>query len=297
MTFQQQSQQQLPAFFTSWAHMGQIADTQPEELINGFVPSSGVVVLAGAPGTGKSFTALSWAAAIAEGNPWFGQQTRQAPVVYVLGEGYSRFGKRTKAWETANGGHQPDNVHFVDGLTYGINLKDPDSVQQLIAMLAYVQPGLVIFDTLSVLSNLTNENDNAEVAQVMANVNKIAQGTGATAMVIHHTTKSTGSVRGASAFVGNADTVVVAAKEKNDNSTFLLSTSAQHGGKQRDGEPKIMSGFSIESPGVLTHNSGTSATSSAPKLLDPNEIIAVARVAHERQKDQENQENNEDQEN
>ena len=37
-----------------------------------------------------------------------------------------------------------------------------------------------------------------------------------------------------------ADTVVVAANDtkKNDNGTFLLSTEAQHGGKQRDGEIK-----------------------------------------------------------
>ena len=264
---QQDMTQQQQAFFTSWVQMEHIADTQPAELIEGFVPSSGVMVLAGAPGTGKSFTALSWAAAIAEGIPWFGQQTRQAPVVYVLGEGYRRFGKRAKAWASVNGGHRPENVHFVDGLTYGINLKDPDSVQQLINALAYVQPGLVIFDTLSVLARLDSENDNSEVSQVMANVHTIAQATGATTMVIHHTTKSSGTVRGASAFVGNSDTVVVAAKEKNDNSTFLLSTSAQHGGKQRDGEPRIMSGFSIAAPGVLTHGSnGNSST--AP--TDPN---------------------------
>lgn len=273
---QQDMTQQQPAFFTSWVQMEQIADTQPAELIESFVPSSGVMVLAGAPGTGKSFTALSWAAAIAEGIPWFGQQTRQAPVVYVLGEGYRRFGKRAKAWASVNGGHRPDNVHFVDGLTYGINLKDPDSVQQLINALAYVQPGLVIFDTLSVLARLDSENDNSEVSQVMANVHTIAQATGATAMVIHHTTKSTGSVRGASAFVGNSDTVVVAVKEKkkdNDGDTatspFLLSTSAQHGGKQRDGEPKIMSGFSIAAPGVLTHGSNSNGNSSTAPT-DPN---------------------------
>lgn len=293
---QQQQQQLLATYFSTGQQMEQIARNRPPELINGFVPSSGVMVLAGAPGTGKSFTALSWAAAIAEGSQWFGRQTRKAPVVYVLGEGYSAFGERITAWKTTNGREIPEDLLFMDGATLGIDLKAP--VEQLIGIFNLVKPGLIVFDTLSVLTRLTSENDNAEVAQVMANVNRIAQGTGATAMVIHHVTKTSGSVRGASAFVGNADTVVVAAKEKNDNSTFLLSTSAQHGGKQRDGEPKIMSGFSIATPGVLTRNSGTSATSSAPKSLDPNEILAVARVAHEHQKDQENNEDKEkDQEN
>ena len=284
---QQQQQQLVARYFSTGLQMEQVARNRPPELINGFVPSSGVMVLAGAPGTGKSFTALSWAAAIAEGSQWFGRQTRKAPVVYVLGEGYSAFGERITAWKTTNGREIPEDLLFMDGATLGIDLKAP--VEQLIAIFNLVKPGLIIFDTLSVLTRLDSENDNAEVSQVMSNVNKIAQGTGATAMVIHHTTKTSGSVRGASAFVGNSDTVVVAAKEKNDNSTFLLSTSAQHGGKQRSGEPKIMSGFSIAAPGVLTHGSkGNSST--AP--TDPNSadlkqrLIAGARAANERLEEQ-----------
>ena len=289
---QQQQQQLLATYFSTGQQMEQIARNRPPELINGFVPSSGVMVLAGAPGTGKSFTALSWAAAIAEGSQWFGRQTRKAPVVYVLGEGYSAFGERITAWKTTNGREIPEDLLFMDGATLGIDLKAP--VEQLIGIFNLVKPGLIIFDTLSVLTRLDSENDNAEVSQVMSNVNRIAQGTGATAMVIHHTTKTTGTVRGASAFVGNSDTVVVAAKEKNSDgntatNTFLLSTSAQHGGKQRSGEPKIMSGFSIAAPGVLTHGSnGNSST--AP--TDPNaadlkqRLIAGARAGNERLEEQ-----------
>ena len=288
---QQPQQQQRSPYRTSPDEMEQIADNRPPELIDGFVPSGGVMVLAGAPATGKSFTALSWAAAIAEGSPWFGRATRQASVLYVLGEGFSGFGKRIKAWKAVNGRPMSNNIDFIDGLTYGASLKDPAAVQQLIGLINEVPTGLVVFDTLSVLANLTNENDNAEVAQIMANVHTIAQATGATVMVIHHTTKSTGSVRGASAFVGNSDTVVVAAKEKNDNSTFLLSTSAQHGGKQRDGEPRIMSGFSIATPGVLTQGNSNNNSPTAP--TDPNDInviMAAARAAHEdnKNKDKEN---------
>ena len=287
-----QTQQQRFQLRTN-AEIIQIARNRPPELISGFVPSSGVMVLAGAPGTGKSFTALSWAAAIAEGSQWFGRAARQAPVVYILGEGFSSFGERVEAWQTANGRPMSDNLRYLDGSTSGINLKDPYLVQQLIEGISHVQPGLIVFDTLSVLTRLDSENDNAEVSQVMSNVNTIAQATGATAMVIHHTTKTTGSVRGASAFVGNADTVVVATAEKNDNSKFLLSSAAQHGGKQRSGEPKMMSGFSIAAPGVLAHGSssnGSSNSSTAP--TDPNSadlkqrLIAGARAANERLEEQ-----------
>ena len=261
------TQQQQPAFFTSWVQMEQIADTQPAELIDGFISSSSVVVLAGAPATGKSFTALSWAAAIAEGSQWFGRATRKTPVVYVLGEGYVGFGKRLEAWESVNGGRKPDDLHFMDGLTYGVSLKDPAAVQQLINTLAYVQPGLVIFDTFPMLSGMTNENDNSEVAQVMANVNKIVQDTGATVILIHYTTESS-----ASSFVGTADTVVAAAEDTRENATgtFLLSTSVDHGGKQRNGEALTLYGFKIDSPGVLSRygNSSTAYPDSNTQLRE-----------------------------
>lgn len=284
------TQQQQQSFYTSATQMEQIARTRPAELIDGFVPSGGVMVLAGTPGTGKSFTALSWAAAIAEGNQWFGQQTRQAPVVYVLGEGFGSFGTRITAWKTANSRPIPDNLHFVDGLTFGIDLKDPAVVQQLINTLAYTQPGLVIFDTFSMLARVRSENDNAEVAQVMANVNRIVQATGATAILIHHTTKTTGTVRGASAFVGNADTVVVAVNDtkKNDNGTFLLSTEAEHGGKRRDGEPKTMDGFSIAKPGVLSRDSNNSTSYPGSKLEEVKQrAIAAAMSANKLLEEQE----------
>lgn len=295
---QQEQQQQLPPFRTTGAQIKQIARNRPPELINGYVPSSGVMVLAGAPGTGKSFTALSWAAAIAEGSQWFGRAARKAAVLYVLGEGYSCFGDRVEAWETVNGREIPEDLTYVDGLMFGINLKDPYSVQQLIERINEVPTGLVIFDTFSVLARVDSENDNAEVAQVMANAHTIARATGATVMLIHHTTKTSGSVRGASAFVGNADTVVVATEEKKKNENgeietdgFLLSTATHYGGKRRDGEPKTMHGFSIATPGVLTHGSNSKGNSSTAPT-DPNSedlkqrLIAGARAANKRLEEQ-----------
>lgn len=285
-------QQQQPAFFTSPAELEQIARTRPVELIEDFVPSGGVMVLAGAPGLGKSFTALSWAAAIAEGSEWFGRRVRQAPVVYVLGEGWGGFGDRIAAWQKDNGRPMSEQVHFVNGVPLGVNLKDPDAVQQLIAQVEPVRPGLIIVDTFSVLARVSNENDNAEVAAVMFNVNAIAQATGATVMLVHHVTKTTGSVRGASAFVGNADTVVVAGVDVRDGAAsdgFMLSTEARHGGKQRDGEAKTLRGFKITWPGVLDRDDVTGAGQYNPNAVkDPNEIMAKAMAVHESKKEQEN---------
>ena len=299
----EQQQQTVPASLVPGAQMIQIAKASPVELINGFVPSGGLAVLAGAPGTGKSFTALSWAAAIAEGAQWFGHAARQAPVVYVLGEGWRLFGRRIEAWEMVNGRPIPENLWFLDGKAFGLDLKDEATVQQLIADLVHVQPGLVILDTFSTLAKVINENDNAEVAAVISNANRIVQATGATALLIHHLTKSTGSVRGASAFVGNADTVVIAAKDtdaKAEPGDFLLSTETSKGGKQRDSEPKTLHGFSIASPGVLSRES-ESEPAQIPAQITAIEAMRV-KAARERamaaveRSQQQNNDNNDNEE-
>lgn len=248
------AQQQQSVFFSP-AQMEEISKNRPAELIADVLPSMSVTVLAGAPGLGKSFVALSWAAAIAEGSDWFGHTVRQAPVVYVLGEGWGGFGRRIHAWEAANNRPMSNGVYFLNGAQHDINLKDSQSTEQLINQLRWINPGLVIIDTFSMLAHVTNENDNAEVAQVMVNVNKIVQATGATVVLIHHVTKTTRSVRGAGAFVGNTDTVIIADRGINtvgSDSNFALTTDNELGGKRRDGTPTTLHGFYVAPSGVLS---------------------------------------------
>ena len=292
MTNIQEKQQRFLSSLTLAEQLEEIADTLPDDLIEDFVPSGGVMVLAGAPGLGKSFTALSWAAAIAEGEPWFGHAVQQARVVYVLGEGWRKFGRRTKAWREVNGRRISDDLKFLNGVPLGFDLADPDVAQAFIEEMAEVKPGLIVIDTFSKLAKVESENDNVQVAQVMANAEAISQATGATVLLIHHVAKSTGSVRGASAFVGNVDTAVIAAQDTDKNAKpgdFLLSTDGYHGGKQRDGVEKTLRGFSIASPGVLDRDGAAGTGQQNPSgVKDPNEIMAKAMAVHESKKEQEN---------
>lgn len=233
------------------AAMREQAAAAPDWLVSGLVPSQAVVVLAGTPGVGKSFTALSWAARVAEGGDWFGRKCRQAGVVYVLGEGFRAFGRRVAAWEDAHG-PLPESVGFLDGGRAGVDLCDAASVGRLIEQLrAFGSLGLVVLDTFSMLASVSNENDNAEVARAMRGASRIVEELGASVVLVHHVAKASGMVRGATSFRGNADAVVVAAPMGEGVPGFMLSTHGEDDGKQRDGEPTRVHGLAVVAPGVL----------------------------------------------
>lgn len=303
MTNTQEKKQRFLPSLTSVEQLEEIADSLPDDLIAGIVPSGSVMMLAGAPGTGKSFTALSWAAAIAEGGDWFGHAVQQARVVYVLGEGWHKFGRRTKAWSEVNGRRISDDLRFLNGVPLGFDLADPYAVQAFAEEMAEVKPGLIVIDTFSKLARVESENDNAQVAQVMANAEAISEATGATVMLIHHVTKAGGSVRGAGAFTGNCDTVVMAVETLDEDARpdgFMLSTASAHGGKQRDGEETTLRGFSIASPGVLMQ-SAHNDVGYRKKVDEAREraMAAVAKMAAEnaeKQKAEEADNNEEKQE-
>lgn len=244
----------------------------PPDLIEGLLPSQALVTLAGEPGLGKSFTGLSWAAAIALGAPWLGLKTGDPKrVVYVLGEGYARFSKRVRAWEEAHEQQLPEWLEFIDGARAGIDLTKPEHIQTAIDTLSWMNtangwawcpPALIIFDTFSMLARIESENDNSQVAKVFANAQRLVRSLNTTVVIVHHVSKEGGKVRGATAFRGNVDTVIVAKRQDKDsqgrnqdddpNPEFMLSTHIEHDGKQRDEIPVLIKGLYVTSPGVLT---------------------------------------------
>lgn len=268
---------------TNWsvspAELKATAKSGPPPLINGLLPSQAVVTFAGQPGVGKSFTALSWAASVAAGDDWFGHRVATAyKVVYVLGEGWSQFGHRVKAWEEVDGKPLPDHLRFVDGTGHGIDLADPAQVDLMIERLKEIGPGLVIIDTFAMLARVESENDNAQVGRVYTGAQRIVRATGATVVLVHHVSKGAGQVRGATAFRGNADAVIVAATSgKDDDPTFFLSTRAEDDGKQRDMEPVKLYGFEIATPGVLSIR--PKAAEKGVALESIEEVMAKARAA------------------
>ncbi len=254
------------------------AKSGPPPLIDGLLPSRAVVTFAGVPGIGKSFTALSWACAVATGRPWFGHTVSGPhPVAYVLGEGWARFGHRVKAWEEASSTTLPDDMRFIDGAGEGIDLTDPAQVEIVVERLQEMRPALIVLDTFAMLARVESENDNAQVGRVFNAAHRIVRATDATVVLVHHVSKAAGQVRGATAFRGNADAVIVAATSgKDDDPTFYLSTKGEDDGKQRDMEPVKLYGFEVARPGVLSVRARTATRGAAADSLA--ELMARAAV-------------------
>lgn len=98
---------------------------RPEWLIEGLVHESGVVILAGEGGLGKTLL-VDWGAHVATGAPWQGRKTKAGKVLYVLGESAEFFPDRIDAWQAHHGREIGKAMfHVVDD---PFSLSDPANV-------------------------------------------------------------------------------------------------------------------------------------------------------------------------
>jgi predicted ATP-dependent serine protease len=233
---------------------------RPPWLIEGLLQGAGVVVLAGSPGLGKSFLALDIAAHIALGRKWQGRPTRQGRVLYVAGEGIEFYDDRLSAWEEHHGKAVPDDA--IEYVEEGFSLSDERAVAHMRTLVAERPYSLVVLDTLSQLSNVESENDNAQAAAVLRAATRIRQANpGATVLVIHHLTKGEGAkLRGAGALRGNADAVIIA---RATASGFTLTTKDEHDGKMKNAPREEIRGFHLI-------DSGPSAVITRVREADPD---------------------------
>lgn len=218
------------------------ARPRPAWIIDGILQGSGVVVLAGEPGLGKSFLCLDWAAHVATGRAWCGRKVRPGRVLYVAGEGIEFFPDRVDAWEVHNRAFVDDErLLFVEE---GFSLSDPAAVGHMRRAVTEHEFDLVILDTLSQLSALESENDNAALAGVLNTARAIRQARpGTTVLIVHHVNKGErGRVRGASSIRGNADQIIVA---KRHAGGFLLSTETSDDGKSKNAKAWTLAGFGL----------------------------------------------------
>lgn len=179
----------------------------PEWLIEGILVKNTIATLYGPPGAGKSFLALDWTFTVGTGLPaWQGHATAQAPVLYVAAEGVYGIKKRRRAWQVHNNKQVASEVSFVAG---AVNLFERgEDFGELLALVAKQRPGLIVVDTLARSAVGAEENSAKDMGKFIEGMERLREMSGACVLVVHHSRKDGGGIRGSSALPGAFDTEV-----------------------------------------------------------------------------------------
>lgn len=219
---------------------GEIARRPPGDwFIKGLLPKAELVVLYGASGSGKTFVALSLAAAIARGNDWRGLRTRKARVLYIAAEGGTGVGKRVEAYAK----HHDINASDLEIgiITVPPNLMQKDDISELVASItASGGVDIIIVDTYAQTTPGANENSGEDMGLALANCRSLTAATGAMVLLVHHSGKDASrGARGWSGLRAAADAQLEVVRH--DNGTRELKID-----KMKDGDDGLSWGFKLE---------------------------------------------------
>jgi AAA domain len=168
----------------------------PEPLIGDLLAHNTLAVLYGPPGSYKTFVALDWALCVAGGLPWQGREVRAGPVLYVAAEGSAGLGARVEAWVE---GFRADPPGRFRAYPDTVNLREAGQRDTLAEWATTDRPGLVVFDTLARSMVGGDENSARDMGELIDGAEQVRAASGATVLLVHHTTKDGTSIRGSSA--------------------------------------------------------------------------------------------------
>jgi hypothetical protein len=204
--------------------------SDPEFLIDNFLPMNSLAVIYGQPGVGKSFVTLDMALSVASGKDWQGNTTKAGNVVYIAAEAPTGMGKRLDSWIQYNKPTKKPNLNFI---AQSLDLLNSNHVDQLINATQQLKPKLIILDTLN-RCFIGDENNSKDMAIAMNSCDKIRRITGATVLLVHHTCKNQDIERGHSSLRGTADTMIKLTRKNNSN---ILTLDVD---KQRDSKEETI---------------------------------------------------------
>lgn len=202
--------------------------------ISGILTAESVSLIFGDSNVGKTFFALQVARCIAREQQWFGRNVKGGYVLYIYAEGKYGLKPRLRALRQFYNEGMTDKIHFIPFPVHLLN--DRLTLLETVADLEAeynLNYALVVIDTISNCALGINQNDQAEVIQVLDTAHDIASNYHAHVMVIHHTNKQ-GGANGSAALKNHVDTQIEL-KRPLETSPVIVA----HCEKQRDGAPKF----------------------------------------------------------
>jgi hypothetical protein len=199
------------------------------------LPATGLAAIFGPSGSGKSFLAFDLAAAISQGNDWFGIRTYQASVVYVMLEGEGGIKNRVLALEQAYG-QLPTNGFGLIAQPFQIT-----TPQDVIDLSEVVPTGSVVFiDTLNRAAPTSDENSSKEMGTILEAAKALYISTNSLVILVHHTGKDTSrGMRGHSSLVAALDGAIEVNRNDQKRSWSIAKTKDGEDGKTANFKLKV----------------------------------------------------------
>jgi hypothetical protein len=204
-------------------------------LVKSWVPESGLSMIYGDSGTGKSFLAIDLACCIATGRAWHGHKVSGGgkSVVYLAGEGNFGLRARVKAWHEANG--RPDGLQrlLISNRAIDLDSGPQAAADVLRAIKAIVDESTgvawILLDTLN--AHMGGDENSAKDARAILSAGSVVGRAYECAVTfVHHTGLAASQrARGSSAFRAAMDYAILLTA---DDGEINLSVT-----KAKDSEP------------------------------------------------------------
>ena len=200
-------------------------------IIKGWMPDSGLTMVYGESGVGKTFITLDMACHIASGRQWHDHKTKPGVVVYMAGEGNYGLRQRVAAWCKA---HQADRLDNLLISNKAIDVDSPAAAAQIInAVREITQDDITAIFVDTVNNHMSGDENSAKDTRNMLNAcNIVARALNASVCLNHHTghaAESKQRARGSSAWKASLDASILVAKTEG-----MIEISCT---KMKDAEP------------------------------------------------------------
>ena len=214
-----------------WYSDAELAELPPTaDLVSGHITESGLVLLYGPTGHGKTHISLDAALCVGTGTPWHGHSVKQGSVAYIIAEGIGGVRYRVEAWKEYHGWTGTTNVKF---LPRPVHLLEPTEAARIVTDLGTWDPAprFVVVDTLAwCLTPGGNENSPEHMGAYVQAIDQIRATTGATVLTNHHTGHDTSRERGHTSLNAAMDTTIQVKMDADEAITLKCD-------KQRESAP------------------------------------------------------------